>query len=94
METQLLISNLFFDEKIANMVEKRGQVFPTELLHCLHEQPTFELSESKLDNVNGNLPISVVKSFANKYEVKNGRHRICSAILKNKKDISVKILSQ
>lgn len=94
METQILLSKLFFDEKIANMVEKHGQIFPDELLPCLCEQPTFELCDNKLDNVDENLPITVVRSFADKYEVKNGRHRICSAILKNKKVISVKILSQ
>ena len=83
---RVLIKNLYFDEKIADMIEKKGFIFPPSLINCLVSLDTFPLDESKLTNILNNVnnldaPISVVKSICNKYQVINGRHRICARIL-------------
>ena len=83
------IHKLLFDEKIADMVEANGKEFPSNMVKCLYATDTFPLDQERLDNIlegwkDGEQfpPISVKKQTLDRYQVLNGRHRVCAAILK------------
>jgi hypothetical protein len=91
--TDLLVSDLLFDEKVADMVEKNGCTFPHKLLNCLYAQDTFHLDQKRLDSVmdgwkTGLPPVSVRKNMG-KYQVLNGRHRVAVTIMKGVDSIPV-----
>jgi hypothetical protein len=84
--TNVLISNLLFDEKIADMVEKNGGTFSPRLFKCLYGSGTFHLEQKRLDRVisgwkTGLPPVSVKKHTHGRFQVINGRHRVCATIL-------------
>ena len=84
LKSTLNISNLLFDEKVENMVEENGCLFPTKLLNNIIESNTFKLNQDKLQNVlnkNNIKPIYVIKGLGEKYIVMNGRHRVCASIM-------------
>ena len=81
------IDNLLFDERIADMVEQNGMIFPDSLLSNIYDAGTFHLNQERLIRVlsgyNENLPaVKVSKTLNNKYKVIDGRHRVCAAIMK------------
>ena len=47
---EINISNLIFDEKVADMIEKNNCSFPTSLLNNLCELNTFKLDQNKAIN--------------------------------------------
>ena len=82
----LTLTQLIFDEKVADMVEKNGKDFSPELLNNLFTSDSFHLNQDRLNNVltgyyTGLPPISVSPGMGNKYIVRNGRHRITATIL-------------
>lgn len=87
------MSELFFDEKVVDMVEKNGVVFPEYLLNNIYEQDTFPLDQTRLDSLlrAKHVPLISVKR-GNKFIVLNGRHRICAAIIKQECDIDAEII--
>jgi hypothetical protein len=91
--TELLVSDLLFDEKVADMVEKNGYTFPPKLFNCLYDQNTFHLDQKRLDSVMAGweigLPPVSVKENMGKYQVLNGRHRVAAAIMKGVDSIPV-----
>lgn len=85
--TRIKLSKLFFDEKIANFLEKDLHVnYPKQIENCLVELcHTFPLTIQKYNNLNQEhlKNISVIKTIhGDKYQVVNGRHRIAK-IIKN-----------
>jgi hypothetical protein len=100
---QIDIRDLVFDERIADFIENRGKIFPPDLLNSIEERPTFKMSEHKLDNIFElwneeeqtfeNLPpITVEHLWGNKYNVLNGRHRLCAHIMSAKKTINATVM--
>ena len=89
----LPLADLIIDERIAEMIEQNNLVFPQELNNNLYDQGTVSLNQLRLNNIlegykNGLPPIEVkYNSFNGKYEVLNGRHRLCAAIMHNSKYI-------
>jgi hypothetical protein len=82
------ISNLLFDEKVADMVEKNGYKFPDNLLKCIYTQNTFPLDQCRIDSILEAWedeyelpPISVIRQSVNRFIVLNGRHRLAVAIM-------------
>lgn len=80
------MSQLLFDEKVADMVEKNGNNFPTELINNLFAKESFHLEQDRLNSIMsgykiGLPPISVLPGIGNKYIVQNGRHRVAATIL-------------
>jgi hypothetical protein len=81
-------SDLKFDEKIADMLESMGKVFPETLLGNIYDAGTFKLDKERLDSVfkgyeTGLPPITVKKNMYGKYTLVNGRHRVCAALYNN-----------
>ena len=93
--TEMLVSDLIFDEKVADMVEKNGCSFPHKLLSCLCYQETFPLDQKRLDSVMTGwkigLPPVSVKYIMGRYHVLNGRHRLAATIVKGVDTIPVSI---
>jgi len=86
--TNICISDLLFDEKVADMVEKHTATFPTKYFNNLCHMDTFPLTRSRLESVmkgynDGLPPISVISTIGDKYVVHNGRHRVTATILNN-----------
>jgi hypothetical protein len=83
----ITLSNLKFDERVSEMVEKQGVKFPYYLLNNIYNAGTFKLVQTRLDRIlegyEEGLPPVLVKEFGGKYIVLNGRHRICATILRN-----------
>lgn len=93
--TLIHIKNLVFDEKIADIVEKNMGYFPENLLNCLVSKDTFKLDQKRLDNIliiSKLPPVTVIKIWGNRYDVINGRHRMCSFIMKNQMYIECNIV--
>lgn len=94
----LALTQLIFDEKVADMVKKNGKDFPPELLNNLFESDSFHLDQDRLNNLltgyNTGLPaISVSPGMGNKYIVYNGRHRVTATILNRDKKIPCVIVN-
>jgi hypothetical protein len=84
----VLVSELLFDEKIADIIEKNGYNFPYKLFDCLYEQDTFPLDQIRLDSIingweKGLPPVSVKKNNMGRYQLLNGRHRVAVTIMKS-----------
>ena len=82
----IYLTDLFFDENVADMVEYQDCKFPTTLLNNIYSTGAFKLNQQRLDSLlsiykTGLPPISVKKEFGEKYTVINGRHRICATII-------------
>lgn len=86
------ISELCFDEKVIDMVEKNGIIFPEYLLNNTYEQDTFPLDQKRLNSLlhASHIPSISVKK-GRKFIVLNGRHRICAAIIKQEYFINVEV---
>lgn len=85
--TPIPLSDLMFDERVADMIEKCGKVFPVSLINNIYDAGTFHLDQHRLTHILdgydiGLPPISVKKTLGGKYEVLNGRHRVCATIIK------------
>lgn len=81
------LSDIRFDEKIADMVQANNAVFPSKLLNNLYAIDTFALTQERLDHIlkgydTGLPPIYVEESFGSKYTLINGRHRLTATILR------------
>ena len=81
------LSNLKFDEKVADMVKAQGAEFPVHLLNNIYVVDTFKLNQTRLDRIihgytSGLPPIVVKKELGgDKYILLNGRHRVCATLL-------------
>jgi hypothetical protein len=92
--TDVLISSIFFDENIRDMVENNGGTFPHKLVCCLYSTNTYPLDQKRLDSVitgwqNGLPPISVKELTPGMFHLLNGRHRVAASILKGVDSIPV-----
>ena len=93
---EINISNLIFDEKVADMIEKNNCSFPASYLNNLCELNTFKLDQNKLNSILKSekilYPIFVIKGLGDKYIVMNGRHRVCASIMNNHQTIECLII--
>lgn len=90
---EMHITDLMFDERIADMIEKRNGCFPVALLRNLYSSGAFKLNDERLDRILEGYdsgaeipPINIKKGF-DTYTVVNGSHRICAALLKDRTTI-------
>ena len=95
----LKLAQLLFDEKVADMVEKNGKDFPSELLNNLFVNESFHLEQDRLNSVlavykTGLPPISVSPGMGNKYIVQNGRHRVAATILNGEEKVPTVIVDE
>lgn len=83
--TLIRLTDLRFDERIADMIDERKGVFPDNLLGNLYSTGAFKLNGDRLDSVlkgySTGLPPIQVKKELGKYCVLNGRHRVCATVL-------------
>jgi hypothetical protein len=87
----LRLTQLIFDERVADMVEELGGVFPDVLLPCIEYRPTYKMSSGRVKEMldtKCERPISVKQLCSGKYSVLNGRHRLTTAILQKQGSIS------
>lgn len=88
----LLLKDLHFDKRVADMVEDQKVEFPVELVNNIFVTDTFKLNikrlVSVLDGYESGLPPVQVKKKSGKYIVVNGRHRVCATILKGGKTVA------
>ena len=92
------LSDLCFDERVADMVEEYGAEFPSSLLNNIFSANTFKLDPKRLVSVmdgydTGLPPIAVKKVIGGKYQVLNGRHRVCATIIKNGDTVPVTLFA-
>lgn len=96
--TIIKISDLIFDEKVADMFEKySNHTFPKKYINNLYFVDSFKLDKHRLDSVikgyyTGLPPISV-EQVNDKYILLNGRHRVTATILKNEDTIPCEIIN-
>jgi hypothetical protein len=93
----LPLTDLCFDERVADMVEDRMGKFPDNLLNNIYSTGAFKLDTTRLDRIlsgyyRGLPPIKVVKDM-DKYTVMNGRHRVCATILNGGSTVACEIVS-
>lgn len=93
----LTLASIRFDEKIADMVEKQGHVFPSALMNSIYSTETFKLDQGRLTRIldgykTGLPPISVKKGLGDTFILVNGRHRICATIINGGDVIPAKII--
>ena len=77
---------LRFDERVADMVEQQGHIFPPTLLSNIYDAGAYKLDQSRLDRIltgyKSGLPAIIVeKCLGDKFLLLNGRHRTCATIL-------------
>lgn len=95
----MMLRQLLFDERVADMVEKNGGKFPPSLMNNLFATESYPLDQERLDRVmsgydSGLPPISVEKGMGEKYVVQNGRHRVAATILRGDEIIPSMIVNK
>jgi len=95
----MMLRQLLFDERVADMVEENGGEFPPSLLNNLFATESYPLDQERLDRVmagydTGLYPISVEKGMGDKYIVQNGRHRVAATILRGDEIVPVMIVKK
>ena len=95
--TVVALKELLFDEYVADMVDAQyGKSFPDDLLPNIYSTDTFKLDQVRLNRILGGYtigipPIDVIRQLGGKYQVVNGRHRVCATILKGGTTIACRI---
>lgn len=95
--TDLKLSRIIFDEKVADMVESLRYKFPNYLYNNLMDMNTFSLSDDRFNRVlkgykEGLPPIRVKKILGDKYMLIDGRHRVAVVIVLGGDSIPCKII--
>lgn len=95
--TNMMLTELLFDERVADMVEANGGEFPPSLFNNLFAIESYPLEQERLDRVmagydTGLPPIRVEKGMGGKYIVQNGRHRITATILRGDEIVPSRIV--
>ena len=95
----VLLSDIIFGEKIIDMVDTYGIIIQQELINNFYDDGTFNLNKKRLENIFSGwdigLPAIIVKkNLVGKYEVINGRHRLCACIILGSNSIPVKLISE
>jgi len=83
---KIQLKQLYFDEKVADMVETNNHIFPSSLMNNIYATDSFGLDQKRLESVllgysKGLPPIEIQKVLGGKYNVMNGRHRVCATII-------------
>ena len=94
---ELKLSDIIFDEKIADMIERLGNEFPKYLYNNLIDMNTFSLSYDRFNRVltgykEGLPPVRVKKILGDKYMLIDGRHRMAAVIVFGGDSIPCKII--
>jgi hypothetical protein len=95
---KLSLEDLIIDERIAEMMEQNKKTFPTYLNKNLYDRGTVLLTSNRLERIlegykTGLPPIEVKPTLGGRYDVLNGRHRVCATIMNGDKYIYAFIIT-